>query len=168
MLICAAKQRRLRRTATGATSLAARRSTSARRSASSPPSRSASRAPSSRCGPSTSAARRSSTSQSNLEALGRGHRSKLRDMPTITDPRGPAPDRCRARARSPILDMDGTRAVDGTVSPYGAHLMVDERPHRSSRGERIAEWDPSFTPGDHREVAGTVKLSGPDREPDAR
>ena len=46
--------------ATGATSLAARRSTTARRSASSRRSRSASRARSSRCAPSTSAARRRS------------------------------------------------------------------------------------------------------------
>ena len=88
--------------------------------------------------------------QSNLEAPVDGT-IELRDMPTITDPRG----RHLSLSRSgeiAILDMDG-RELRPTV-PYGAHLMV-ENGHIVSRGDRIAEWDP-VQPGHHR-AAGTVK-----------
>src|SRR5204863_4220341 len=53
-----------------------------------------------------------------------------------------------------ILDMDG-RELSTHRIPYGAHLMV-ENGHIVSRGDRIAEWDPSFSPV-ITERAGTVK-----------
>ncbi len=89
---------------------------------------------------------------SNLEAPVDGT-IELRDMPTITDPRG----RHLSLSRSgeiAILDMDG-RELSTHRIPYGAHLMV-ENGHIVSRGDRIAEWDPSFSPV-ITERAGTVK-----------
>ncbi|MFL6778802.1 MAG: DNA-directed RNA polymerase subunit beta', partial [Sphingomicrobium sp.] len=90
--------------------------------------------------------------QSNLEAPVDGT-IELRDMPTITDPRG----RHLSLSRSgeiAILDMDG-RELSTHRIPYGAHLMVDNG-HIVSRGDRIAEWDPSFSPV-ITERAGMVK-----------
>ncbi|HEU4958613.1 MAG TPA: DNA-directed RNA polymerase subunit beta', partial [Sphingomicrobium sp.] len=90
--------------------------------------------------------------QSNLEAPVDGT-IELRDMPTITDPRS----RHLSLSRSgeiAILDMDG-RELSTHRIPYGAHLMV-ENGHIVSRGDRIAEWDPSFSPV-ITERAGTVK-----------
>ncbi len=90
--------------------------------------------------------------QSNLEAPVDGT-IELRDMPTITDPRG----RHLSLSRSgeiAILDMDG-RELSTHRIPYGAHLMVDNG-HIVSRGDRVAEWDPSFSPV-ITERAGTVK-----------
>jgi DNA-directed RNA polymerase subunit beta' len=90
--------------------------------------------------------------QSNLEAPVDGT-IELRDMPTITDPRG----RHLSLSRSgeiAILDMDG-RELSTHRIPYGAHLLV-ENGHIVSRGDRIAEWDPSFSPV-ITERAGTVK-----------
>jgi DNA-directed RNA polymerase subunit beta' len=90
--------------------------------------------------------------QSNLEAPVDGT-IELRDMPTITDPRG----RHLSLSRSgeiAILDMDG-RELSTHRIPYGAHLLVDNG-HIISRGDRIAEWDPSFSPV-ITERAGTVK-----------
>ena len=92
------------------------RSTSARRSASSR--RAVDRRaghPAARCGPSTSAARRSSTTQSNLEAVARRH-GRVRDLPTIVDPRG----RRVAMARNgelAIVDIGRPRACGRTASP---------------------------------------------------
>src|SRR5213075_1337416 len=89
---------------------------------------------------------------SNLEAPVDGT-IELRDMPAITDPRG----RHLSLSRSgeiAILDMDG-RELSTHRIPYGAHLMV-ENGHIVSRGDRIAEWDPSFSPV-ITEKAGTVK-----------
>jgi DNA-directed RNA polymerase subunit beta' len=89
---------------------------------------------------------------SNLEAPVDGT-IELRDMPTITDPRG----RHLSLSRSgeiAILDMDG-RELSTHRIPYGAHLMVDNG-HIVSRGDRVAEWDPSFSPV-ITERAGTVK-----------
>ena len=53
-----------------------------------------------------------------------------------------------------ILDMDGRELSTHRV-PYGAHLLC-ESGHIVSRGDRIAEWDPSFSPV-ITEKAGTVK-----------
>src|SRR5881396_1766525 len=90
--------------------------------------------------------------QSNLEAPVDGT-IELRDMPTIVDPRG----RHLSLSRSgeiAILDMDGRELSTHRV-PYGAHLLC-ETGHIVSRGDRIAEWDPSFSPV-ITEKAGTVK-----------
>jgi DNA-directed RNA polymerase subunit beta' len=90
--------------------------------------------------------------QSNLEAPVDGT-IEFRDMPTITDPRG----RHLSLSRSgeiAILDMDGRELSTHRV-PYGAHLLC-ESGHIVSRGDRIAEWDPSFSPV-VTEKAGTVK-----------
>ena len=90
--------------------------------------------------------------QSNLEAPVDGT-IEFRDMPTIIDPRG----RHMSLSRSgeiAILDMDGRELSTHRV-PYGAHLLC-ESGHIVSRGDRIAEWDPSFSPV-ITEKAGTVK-----------
>src|SRR5438067_9472543 len=90
--------------------------------------------------------------QSNLEAPVDGT-IELRDMPTIVDPRG----RHLSLSRSgeiAILDMDGRELSTHRV-PYGAHLLC-ETGHIVSRGDRIAEWEPSFSPV-ITEKAGTVK-----------
>ncbi|HEX6741278.1 MAG TPA: DNA-directed RNA polymerase subunit beta', partial [Sphingomicrobium sp.] len=90
--------------------------------------------------------------QSNLEAPVDGT-IELRDMPTIVDPRS----RHLSLSRSgeiAILDMDGRELSTHRV-PYGAHLLC-ESGHIVSRGDRIAEWDPSFSPV-ITEKAGTVK-----------
>ncbi|HEY6048610.1 MAG TPA: DNA-directed RNA polymerase subunit beta', partial [Sphingomicrobium sp.] len=90
--------------------------------------------------------------QSNLESPVDGT-IELRDMPTIVDPRG----RHLSLSRSgeiAILDMDGRELSTHRV-PYGAHLLC-ESGHIVSRGDRIAEWDPSFSPV-ITEKAGTVK-----------
>ncbi|HEX5238764.1 MAG TPA: DNA-directed RNA polymerase subunit beta' [Sphingomicrobium sp.] len=90
--------------------------------------------------------------QSNLEAPVDGT-IELRDMPTIVDPRG----RHLSLSRSgeiAIVDMDGRELSTHRV-PYGAHLLC-ETGHIVSRGDRIAEWDPSFSPV-ITEKAGTVK-----------
>src|SRR3954449_11672467 len=90
--------------------------------------------------------------QSNLEAPVDGT-IEFRDMPTIVDPRS----RHLSLSRSgeiAILDMDG-RELSTHRAPYGAHLLC-ETGHIVSRGDRIAEWDPSFSPV-ITEKAGTVK-----------
>ena len=90
--------------------------------------------------------------QSNLESPVDGT-IEFRDMPTIVDPRG----RHMSLSRSgeiAILDMDGRELSTHRV-PYGAHLLC-ESGHIVSRGDRIAEWDPSFSPV-ITEKAGTVK-----------
>src|SRR5947199_405203 len=71
----------------------------------------------------------------------------------LVDPRG----RHLSLSRSgeiAILDMDG-RELSTHRAPYGAHLLC-ESGHIVSRGDRIAEWDPSFSPV-ITEKAGTVK-----------
>jgi DNA-directed RNA polymerase subunit beta' len=90
--------------------------------------------------------------QSNLEAPVDGT-IELRDMPTITDPRGRHISLSRS-GEIAILDMDG-RELSTHRIPYGAHLLVDSG-HIISRGDRIAEWDPSFSPV-ITERAGTIK-----------
>jgi DNA-directed RNA polymerase subunit beta' len=90
--------------------------------------------------------------QSNLESPVDGT-IEFRDMPTIVDPRG----RHLSLSRSgeiAVLDMDGRELSTHRV-PYGAHLLC-ESGHIVSRGDRIAEWDPSFSPV-ITEKAGTVK-----------
>jgi DNA-directed RNA polymerase subunit beta' len=90
--------------------------------------------------------------QSNLEAPVDGT-IELRDMPTIIDPRGVH----RSLSRSgeiAIVDMDGRELSTHRV-PYGAHLLC-ETGHIVSRGDRIAEWDPAFSPV-ITETGGTVK-----------
>ena len=90
--------------------------------------------------------------QSNLESPVDGT-IEFRDMPTIADPRG----RHMSLSRSgeiAILDMDGRELSTHRV-PYGAHLLC-ESGHIVSRGDRIAEWDPSFSPV-ITEKAGIVK-----------
>ena len=90
--------------------------------------------------------------QSNLEAPVDGT-IELRDMPTITDPRGRHISLSRS-GEIAILDMDGRELSTHRV-PYGAHLLC-ETGHIVSKGERIAEWDPSFSPV-ITEKAGIVK-----------
>src|SRR6186713_1106387 len=90
--------------------------------------------------------------QSNLEAPVDGT-IELRDMPTITDPRGRHVSLSRS-GEIAILDMDGRELSTHRV-PYGAHLLC-ETGHIVSRGDRIAEWDPSFSPV-ITERAGIVK-----------
>ena len=90
--------------------------------------------------------------QSNLEAPVDGT-IEFRDMPTITDPRGRHVSLSRS-GEIAILDMDGRELSTHRV-PYGAHLLC-ESGHIVSRGDRIAEWDPSFSPV-ITEKAGTVK-----------
>ena len=90
--------------------------------------------------------------QSNLKSPVDGT-IEFRDMPTIVDPRG----RHLSLSRSgeiAILDMDGRELSTHRV-PYGAHLLC-ESGHIVSRGDRIAEWDPSFSPV-ITEKAGAVK-----------
>src|SRR5918992_88577 len=89
---------------------------------------------------------------SNLEAPVDGT-IELRDMPTITDPRGRHISLSRS-GEIAILDMDG-RELSTHRIPYGAHLLC-ESGHIVSRGDRIAEWDPSFMPV-ITERAGTVR-----------
>jgi DNA-directed RNA polymerase subunit beta' len=90
--------------------------------------------------------------QSNLEAPVDGT-IELRDMPTITDPRGRHISLSRS-GEIAILDMDG-RELSTHRIPYGAHLLC-EGGHIVSKGERIAEWDPSFSPV-ITEKAGSIK-----------
>ncbi|HEX6605021.1 MAG TPA: DNA-directed RNA polymerase subunit beta', partial [Sphingomicrobium sp.] len=90
--------------------------------------------------------------QSNLESPVDGT-IELRDMPTIMDPRGRHISLSRS-GEIAILDMDGRELSTHRV-PYGAHLLC-ETGHIVSRGDRIAEWDPSFSPV-ITEKAGTVK-----------
>jgi DNA-directed RNA polymerase subunit beta' len=90
--------------------------------------------------------------QSNLEAPVDGT-IELRDMPTITDPRGRHVSLSRS-GEIAILDMDGRELSTHRV-PYGAHLLC-ESGHIVSRGDRIAEWDPSYSPV-ITEKAGSVK-----------
>src|SRR5215207_5035889 len=80
--------------------------------------------------------------QSNLEAPVDGT-IEFRDMPTITDPRGRHISLSRS-GEIAILDMDGRELSTHRV-PYGAHLLC-ESGHIVSRGDRVAEWDPSFSP----------------------
>jgi DNA-directed RNA polymerase subunit beta' len=90
--------------------------------------------------------------QSNLEAPVDGT-IEFRDMPTITDPRGRHISLSRS-GEIAILDMDGRELSTHRV-PYGAHLLC-ESGHIVSKGDRIAEWDPSYSPV-ITERAGTVK-----------
>ncbi|MEO7751407.1 MAG: DNA-directed RNA polymerase subunit beta', partial [Sphingomicrobium sp.] len=90
--------------------------------------------------------------QSNLEAPLDGT-IEFRDMPTIADPRGRHISLSRS-GEIAILDMDGRELSTHRV-PYGAHLLC-ETGHIVSRGDRIAEWDPSFSPVIN-EKAGIVK-----------
>ncbi len=90
--------------------------------------------------------------QSNLEAPVDGT-IEFRDMPTITDPRGRHISLSRS-GEIAILDMDGRELSTHRV-PYGAHLLC-ETGHIVTKGDRIAEWDPSFSPV-ITERAGTVK-----------
>src|SRR4029450_9030042 len=76
-----------------------------------------------------------------------------RAMPTTVDPRGGHLSLSRS-GEIAILDMDG-RELSTHRIPYGAHLLL-ENGHIVSRGDRIAEWDPSFSPV-IAERAGTVK-----------
>src|SRR5918997_394329 len=90
--------------------------------------------------------------QSNLEAPVDGT-IELRDMPTILDTRGRHISLSRS-GEIAILDMDGRELSTHRV-PYGAHLLCASG-HIVSRGDRIAEWDPSFSPV-ITEKPGTVK-----------
>ena len=90
--------------------------------------------------------------QSNLEAPVDGT-IEFRDMPTIIDPRGRHLSLSRfGRDRDP---RHGRPRASTHRVPYGAHLLC-ESGHIVSRGDRIAEWDPSFSPV-ITEKAGTVK-----------
>src|SRR5688500_11515345 len=89
---------------------------------------------------------------SNLEAVVDGT-IEFRDLPTIVDARGRNVSLSRS-GEIAILDMDGRELSTHRV-PYGAHLLC-ESGHIVSRGDRVAEWDPSFSPV-ITERAGTVK-----------
>ncbi|MBB3764230.1 DNA-directed RNA polymerase subunit beta' [Sphingomicrobium lutaoense] len=80
--------------------------------------------------------------QSNLEAPVDG-KLEYRDMPLIEDAKGRHLSLSRSGELA-ILDMDG-RELSTHKIPYGAHLLF-ENGHVVSRGDRIAEWDPSFSP----------------------
>ncbi|HUE80247.1 MAG TPA: DNA-directed RNA polymerase subunit beta' [Sphingomicrobium sp.] len=80
--------------------------------------------------------------QSNLEAPVDGT-IEFRDMPMIIDPRGRHVSLSRS-GEIAILDMDGRELSTHRV-PYGAHLLC-ETGHIVSRGDRVAEWDPSYSP----------------------
>jgi DNA-directed RNA polymerase subunit beta' len=99
--------------------------------------------------------------QSNLEAPVDGT-IEFRDMPTILDPRGRHVSLSRS-GEIAILDMDGRELSTHRV-PYGAHMLC-ESGHIVSRGDRIAEWDPAFSPV-ITEAGGIREVPGPDREPD--
>ncbi|WP_265564028.1 DNA-directed RNA polymerase subunit beta' [Sphingomicrobium arenosum] len=80
--------------------------------------------------------------QSNLEAPVEG-KIEYRDMPTIVDAKGRTLSLSRSGELA-ILDMDG-RELSAHKIPYGAHLIHDTG-HTVSRGDKLAEWDPSFSP----------------------
>jgi DNA-directed RNA polymerase subunit beta' len=80
--------------------------------------------------------------QSNLEAPVDGT-IEFRDMPMIINPRGQHVSLSRS-GEIAILDMDGRELSTHRV-PYGAHLLC-ETGHIVSRGDRVAEWDPSYSP----------------------
>ncbi|MBC7986794.1 MAG: DNA-directed RNA polymerase subunit beta', partial [Sphingomonadaceae bacterium] len=91
--------------------------------------------------------------QSNLEAVIDG-KVEYREMPTLTDSRG----RTIAASRSgelALVDEEG-RELSVHRIPYGAHLMAAEG-HFAAKGERLAEWDPSFMPV-ITEKAGVVRF----------
>ncbi|HMI39689.1 MAG TPA: DNA-directed RNA polymerase subunit beta', partial [Sphingomicrobium sp.] len=90
--------------------------------------------------------------QSNLEAPVDGT-IEFRDMPMIVDPRGRRISISRS-GEIAILDMDGRERSTHRV-PYGAQVLY-EGGHIVSRGDRIAEWDPSYAPV-ITEKAGVVK-----------
>jgi len=90
--------------------------------------------------------------QSNLEAPVDGT-IEFRDMPMIVDPRGRRISISRS-GEIAILDMDGRERSTHRV-PYGAQLLC-EGGHIVSRGDRIAEWDPSYATV-ITEKAGVVK-----------
>ena len=81
--------------------------------------------------------------QSNLEAPVDGT-IEFRDMPTIIDPRGRHVSLSRS-GEIAILDMDGRELLDPPRALRRAPA-VRERPYRQPSGDRIAEWDPSFSP----------------------
>jgi DNA-directed RNA polymerase subunit beta' len=80
--------------------------------------------------------------QSNLEAPVDGT-IEFRDMPTVLDPRGRHVSLSRS-GEIAIVDMDGRELSTHRV-PYGAHMLC-ESGHIVTRGERIAEWDPAYSP----------------------
>ncbi|NNC73100.1 MAG: DNA-directed RNA polymerase subunit beta', partial [Sphingomonadaceae bacterium] len=80
--------------------------------------------------------------QSNLESPADG-KLEYRDLNPIEDSKG----RTLALSRSGelvIVDEDG-RELGVFRIPYGARLLHDEG-HIVSKGDRMAEWDPSFAP----------------------
>ncbi|AGH51193.1 MULTISPECIES: DNA-directed RNA polymerase subunit beta' [Sphingomonadales] len=80
--------------------------------------------------------------ESNLEAVADGT-LVYRDVPTIIDPRGRRLTLAR-NGEIAILDMDGRERATHRL-PYGATLLVEDGAI-VSKGDRIAEWDPSFSP----------------------
>ncbi|MEN3971870.1 DNA-directed RNA polymerase subunit beta' [Sphingomicrobium sp. XHP0235] len=80
--------------------------------------------------------------QSNLEAPVDG-KLEYRDMPTIVDSKGRTLSLSRGGELA-ILDMDG-RELSTHKIPYGATLIYDNG-HVVERGDKLAEWDPSFSP----------------------
>ncbi|WP_260482335.1 DNA-directed RNA polymerase subunit beta' [Sphingomicrobium flavum] len=80
--------------------------------------------------------------QSNLESPVDG-KIEYRDMPTIEDAKGRTLSLSRSGELA-ILDMDG-RELSTHKIPYGAHLIFANG-HIVSQGDKLAEWDPSFSP----------------------
>ncbi|ARS27074.1 DNA-directed RNA polymerase subunit beta' [Sphingomonas sp. KC8] len=91
--------------------------------------------------------------ESNLEAVADGQ-LVYRDVPTIIDTRGRRLTLAR-NGEIAILDAEGRERASHRL-PYGATLLVKDGAS-VTKGERIAEWDPSFSPV-ITEKAGTVRF----------
>ncbi|HWW64592.1 MAG TPA: DNA-directed RNA polymerase subunit beta' [Sphingomonadaceae bacterium] len=91
--------------------------------------------------------------QSNLEAVIDGT-LEYRDLPTIVDPRGRRITLAR-NGEIALLDAEGRERATHRL-PHGAHLLKEDGA-TVTKGERIAEWDPSFSPV-ITEKKGTIRF----------
>ncbi|WP_380875262.1 DNA-directed RNA polymerase subunit beta' [Sphingomonas sp. DBB INV C78] len=91
--------------------------------------------------------------ESNLEAVADG-KLVYREIPTIVDTRGRRVTLAR-NGEIAILDSEGRERATHRL-PYGATLLVKDG-GSVTKGERIAEWDPSFSPV-ITEKGGTVRF----------
>ncbi|TVV75137.1 DNA-directed RNA polymerase subunit beta' [Sphingomonas solaris] len=90
---------------------------------------------------------------SNLDAVADGT-LQYRDIPTIVDTRGRRVTLAR-NGEIAIVDLDGRERATHRL-PYGASLLIADGAI-VSKGDRIAEWDPSFMPV-ITEKKGTVRF----------
>ncbi|SNT23583.1 DNA-directed RNA polymerase subunit beta', partial [Sphingomonas laterariae] len=91
--------------------------------------------------------------ESNLEAVADGT-LVYREIPTIIDTRGRRVTLAR-NGEIAILDSEGRERATHRL-PYGATVLVEDGAS-VTKGERIAEWDPSFSPV-ITEKGGTVRF----------